>query len=482
MGNMGVDPLGATIPALSALAALSPGDVVAERYRVEALLGQGTMGVVYRVEHLHMRKRFALKVLGGECVGTPDAFARFEREAMAAGRIANPHVAQATDFGRLADGGCFLVLEYVDGRTLRSVLKRGALRPGRALRIARGVVSAMTAAHALGVVHRDLKPENIMLVDHDGDSDYVKVLDFGLAKLEGPAGAGPSSRVLTRQGALVGTPAYMSPEQAIGERVDPRADLYAVGVILFEMLAGDCPFRGDPVSVLRQHVLEEAPPLPRAVRAAVDARVVEMLRRLLAKVPDARYATAIELGAALDECLTAGPPNEGSEVAAERPSPEPCVPDDRGAASRREAIATSVASSPLARLSAFIGRLRPRPRRLGARVAFAWSTALVGRVRSWRRRRRLHAMLAVPSALARRVRAWLARRELRWPAWQWGLAFAVATAALLFWMAKGSQHGADAGTPSATASPSAARGPSGVATGVTSSVPKRGPKPSATTR
>src|SRR5258708_20925934 len=259
---MGVDPLGATIPVRSALTALSPGDVVAERYRGEALLGEGTMGVVYRVEHVHMRKTFALKVLGGEWVKTPDALARFEREARAAGSIATPHVAQATDFGLLADGSCFLVLEYVDGRTLRRALKRGALQPGRALRIARGVGSAMAAAHAMGVIHRDLKPENIMLVDRDGNSDYVKVLDFGLAKIESEAVAGPVSKALTRHGALVGTPSYMSPEQAIGEGVDPRADLYAVGVILFEMLTGVCPFRGDLVSGLRPHVVAEAPPLP----------------------------------------------------------------------------------------------------------------------------------------------------------------------------------------------------------------------------
>jgi serine/threonine protein kinase len=270
---MGVDPLAATIPVRSALAALSPGDIVAERYRVEARLGEGTMGVVYRVEHVHMHKTFALKVLGGEWGRTPGALARFEREARAAASIATPHVAQATDFGLLADGSCFLVLEYVDGRTLRSALKRGALQPGRALRIARGVGSALAAAHAMGVIHRDLKPENIMLVDRDGDSDYGKVLDFGLAKIDSQADAGPASSVLTRHGALVGTPAYMSPEQAIGEGVDPRADLYAVGVILFEMLTGGCPFRGDLVSVLRQHVMDEAPPLPSRVGEAVGARV-----------------------------------------------------------------------------------------------------------------------------------------------------------------------------------------------------------------
>ncbi len=299
---MSVDPAAATIPAPAASTVLTPGDVVGERYRVQARLGEGSMGVVYRVEHVHMRKTFALKVLDTEWAKTPDAFARFEREAVAGGSIASPHVAQATDFGQLADGSCFLVLEYVGGRTLRTVLGR-AMAPNRALRIARGIVAATETAHAKGVVHRDLKPENIMLVDREGDPDFVKVLDFGLAKLEGRAAEVPSSRVLTRQGAIVGTPRYMAPEQAVGERVDARADLYSIGVILFEMLTGSVPFEGDPQAVLRQLVVREVPPLPRSVQSAVGPRVEQMLERLLAKSPQARFASASELALELDGCL-----------------------------------------------------------------------------------------------------------------------------------------------------------------------------------
>src|ERR1700722_1004965 len=142
---------------------LALGDVVSDRYRIEAPLGEGGMGVVYRVEHLHLRKLFALKVLLPAWSSMAEIVTRFEREAVAAGNIQNPHVAAATDFGRLPDGSFFLVMEYVKGRTVRSALEAGAIEPARALHIMRGIVSGLSAAHAMGIVHRDLKPENVML-------------------------------------------------------------------------------------------------------------------------------------------------------------------------------------------------------------------------------------------------------------------------------------------------------------------------------
>ena len=271
-------------------ASLCVGEVVADRYRIDAVLGEGGMGVVYRAEHLHLRKPHALKVLLPQWSATPEVMARFEREAIVAGKIASPHVVAATDFGRLPDGAFFLVMEYVDGRTLRAALQAGALDPTRARHILGGVVSALHAAHALGIVHRDLKPENIMLVERDGDRDFVKVLDFGIAKVQGfgvdatPA-TSATSTPLTQMGAVIGTAEYMSPEQAMGQPVDARSDLYSAGVVLFEMLTGHCPFAGSAITVLRQHVIADAPVLPAAVTAGIDPGVDANLRRLIAKVP-----------------------------------------------------------------------------------------------------------------------------------------------------------------------------------------------------
>jgi len=423
-----VDPAAATVPAPSASAALSPGDVVAERYRVQARLGEGSMGVVYRVEHVHMRKSFALKVLDAEWAKTPDAFGRFEREAMAAGNIASSHVAQATDFGRLGDGSCFLVLEYVSGRTLRSVLGR-AMPPSRAIRIARGIVAATEAAHAKGVIHRDLKPENIMLVDREGAPDFVKVLDFGLAKLEGSAAGAPSSRMMTRQGAIVGTPGYMAPEQAVGERVDARADLYSIGVILFEMLTGSVPFEGDPVSVLRQHVLQEVPPLPGSVRSAAGPRVEQMLGRLLAKTPHARYASASELAVELDGCLAAL--TQGESTRKEEPPPSPAPSRDQPTIREAKTIVAVPAPSPFAWLQGLPPRLGLRTRRRPGAL-FAFWTTFKDRVRARRRRRRLRELLAIPARAVGDLQVWLARRGLRLTVRQLSLVLAAAAAALLF--------------------------------------------------
>ncbi|HEX3598207.1 MAG TPA: serine/threonine-protein kinase, partial [Polyangiaceae bacterium] len=159
------------------------GSVLAGRYRVEKLLGEGGMGRVYLAEHVLMRKPVALKVLHPEMTVIPDVVARFEREAVAAARIDHANVAQAMDFGHLADGALYFVLEYVDGRSLRALLTEGALELDRALGVARQVASALVAAHHVGIVHRDLKPDNVMLVEQPDGTDRVKVLDFGIAKL-----------------------------------------------------------------------------------------------------------------------------------------------------------------------------------------------------------------------------------------------------------------------------------------------------------
>ncbi len=284
------------------------GTVISGRYRIDKLLGEGGMGAVYRAEHTHMRKRLAVKVLHAEMSRLPEVVARFEREAMAAAHIDHPNVAAATDFGKLEDGSFFLVLEYVEGRSLREVVAEGPLELGRSLRILRQTVAGLQRAHAMGIVHRDLKPENVMLIDRDGEADFVKVLDFGIAKV--PVGAlthqvdtnPPPGTALTQLGMVYGTPEYMAPEQALGQVVDQRADLYALGIITFEMLAGVRPFdHTSKVTLLGMHVTAAVPPFSdKRAGLVVPAEVDAIVRKMLEKEADARYADARELMDAID--------------------------------------------------------------------------------------------------------------------------------------------------------------------------------------
>jgi serine/threonine protein kinase len=281
------------------------GTLLGGRYYVEKLIGEGGMGAVYQAEHTHMRKRLALKVLHPEMGRLPEVVTRFEREAMAAAHIDHPNVAAATDFGKLDDGSFFLVLEYVEGKSLREAIDQGRLELGRALHVTRQISSALARAHALGIVHRDLKPENIMLVHREGDTNFVKVLDFGIAKV--PVGElvgqhQSQGQALTQLGMVYGTPEYMAPEQALGQQVDARADLYALGVMTFEMVTGARPYdHASKVTLLGMHVTAPIPHMPqRAPEANVPPEIDVLVTRLLAKDAAARFADARELIEALD--------------------------------------------------------------------------------------------------------------------------------------------------------------------------------------
>ncbi len=277
------------------------GTVLAGRYRIERLLGSGGMGSVYRAEHVLMRKACAVKVLHREMTQVKEVVARFEREAVAAARIEHPNVATATDFGQLEDGSFYLVLEFIEGQSLaRLIAERGALPEERALTIVRQIADALNAAHAAGIVHRDLKPDNVMLVAKEGGADLIKVLDFGIAKVKLEGDKAQAEQALTRMNTVMGTPEYMAPEQARGEEVDLRADLYTLGTILYEMLAGQSPFRHEEfVVVLTKKLTEDPPPLP----AHVSQGTRELVERLLQRAPEDRLQSAAEIAAAVDAVL-----------------------------------------------------------------------------------------------------------------------------------------------------------------------------------
>jgi serine/threonine-protein kinase len=276
------------------------GALVGERYRVLARLGEGGMGAVYRAEHVHMRKEVALKLLHGELGRVDEAVRRFEREAQSASRLSHPSIIAVTDFGRAASGELYLAMEYVKGESLADVLARERRLPlGRALEILRQVLSALDHAHGQGVVHRDLKPANLMLtVDPATGGDRVKILDFGIAKMS----QGAEGERFTQGAMVFGTPSYMSPEQATAQDVDLRSDLYACGVMLFEMILGRKPFVAeDLVRVMAMHVTQPPPPFASvAPELALPPALELAVQRALEKDRTRRYQSASEFAAALE--------------------------------------------------------------------------------------------------------------------------------------------------------------------------------------
>jgi eukaryotic-like serine/threonine-protein kinase len=263
-----------------------------ERYRIIDVVGDGGMARVYRAKHETLDREYALKVLYGEVASNKTLAERFRREAKTMSKISHENVVSVVDYGTTQTGLTFLSMELIEGETLRTNIKRlGCVPPRRAAEIARQIACGLTAAHRLGYVHRDLKPSNVMLVPKDGGVS-IKLLDFGLVRateIDGEVG------FLTKTGQFVGTPIYMAPEQIIGGDVDPKADLYALGVVLYEMLEGAPPFSAKKLSEIRKKHLEEAPPRAR------PARGLEYLAAdLLAKTPDARPEDASAVIARID--------------------------------------------------------------------------------------------------------------------------------------------------------------------------------------
>jgi serine/threonine protein kinase len=330
------------------------GQMVAERYQILSLIGEGGMGRVYLAEHVRMGRKSAVKVINPALATTADAISRFNREAANACKINHPNVAQVYDFGEMADGTLYLAMEFVDGETLDAIVARkGSLSPARAAQITKQVADALHAAHHLDIVHRDLKPENVMVARHLDGSDWVKVVDFGIAKTVQRDGRG--SQTVTMTGVSLGTPEYMSPEQLAGETLDHRTDIYSLGLVLFNMLTGDLPY---PKVTSKETLVRRLTSRPRTLadvrpEVAWPPALQNALDRALATEAADRFDNVGEFGRAVVRAVET---SDASAVpAASVPplrtaAPNPALPGDarlHRSMIRRRAVPWAVATAAL---------------------------------------------------------------------------------------------------------------------------------------
>jgi serine/threonine-protein kinase len=345
--------------------AVEPGTVIDGRYRIVSFIGGGGMGAVYRARHERIGKDFALKLLRPELAAVPSLEERFNREAVSTALLDDPRIVRVTDFGRTENGLLYMVQELVEGRSLGVRLRAGRLDTEEALSIADQILAALAHAHERGVLHRDLKPDNVMLIERKTGCE-VKVLDFGLAKLL----SGPDT--LTQAGTVLGTPRYMSPEQASAEPLDARSDLYSAGVIVYEMLAGAPPFTGEAAGeVLIKHVMHTPPPVEMQAAAGVDVeRVKRAVMRALEKSAEARFANAEEFRQALLQAQPA--------ALATPPSTPPAAPVSTPPAGK------DAAPSPTSTPTAEASMVRRKRSALGIGVAVAGCVAAAAAIATWR--------------------------------------------------------------------------------------------------
>src|SRR5215471_11014101 len=285
-------------PPPAASAGCGLGMIVDGRYVLESILGEGGMGIVYLARHRIIDKRVAIKVLRRDFAHDKEIAERFLLEAKAASSIGNPHIVDVSDFGRLADGATYFVMEWLDGSPLSKLVADGQRVPvARIIAIGRQIAEALHAAHQCGIVHRDLKADNVFVVKRGNDPDFVKILDFGIAKMM----TEPTPNK-TQMGALFGTPHYMSPEQAAGAPVDCSTDVYGLGVILYELAAGRVPFEGNNLmEILTQHMYRAPVPIRALVQAPdVPAGLEAIVLKALSKKPEQRYSNMQEFAGDLE--------------------------------------------------------------------------------------------------------------------------------------------------------------------------------------
>jgi serine/threonine protein kinase len=343
------------------------GQVLDKRYVVEALIARGGMGIVYRCRHQLIDRKFAVKIIRASMAHLPDAPRRFLIEAKAASTIGNEHIIDVVDYGTLADGSAYLVMELLEGVPLSEVIaKHERLPVGRIAGIAAQVCEGLRAAHEAGIVHRDLKPENIFLSSRKA-GDFVKVLDFGIAKMMS------ASEPLTKRGLIVGTPHYMAPEQAAGATVDARGDIYSLGIILYELSTGKVPFDATHyMAVLAKHMSEAPPPFASLCLPTQLPRELEaIVRKCLAKRPEDRFQSMGELMEALEELGRRHQQPSGAFR-------EPSMP--LAAAFREPGFRSSGTSLPAAGRSLIA---QPRPRAAGLVLSLLGVLTLAG-ISLWR--------------------------------------------------------------------------------------------------
>ncbi len=290
------------------------GRTLDSKYRIEQRIGRGGSGTVYRARHLLIHRTVAVKVLSLDLVSDDDALSRFRREAAMAGRLKHLNIVSVTDFGITPDGVAYLVMDFIEGRSLRRILDaHGTIAPGKLVGWLKSICSAVHAAHRKGIIHRDLKPDNVMIEVVDGE-EIPRVLDFGIAKLMDAVAVGTD--FTTETGSVMGTPHYMSPEQCEGKPLDARSDIYSLGTLVYELLTGNVPFPGKvTTSVMMQQVTAAPRPL-RDLRPELPEAVELCVMRALSKNPAARHATALDFALEFEAALS---------------SPAPCLRTDEPA-------------------------------------------------------------------------------------------------------------------------------------------------------
>src|SRR5688572_12853777 len=285
------------------------GSLVDGRYKITEVMAAGSMGAVFKAERVPVGKLVAVKFLHASYANDSEFQARFDRETRVMSKLAHPNCVSVVDFG-VWEGAPYLVMEYVAGKTLRAMIDdEGGIAPYRALMITKQIAAGLAHAHAQGITHRDVKPANIMITEEIGTGEHVRILDFGLARLRGAVG-----RDATQSNVVVGTPNYMAPEQTVGGgTIDARTDLYAVGVVLFEMIAGERPFQAeDTLALLGMHRAAPIPRLADRVKSKVELPdgLQEVIETAMAKSPDDRFQSAIELAEAIDEITGSRPSSD----------------------------------------------------------------------------------------------------------------------------------------------------------------------------